>query len=152
MALAFPVSQLWSAVARAKRRVPFQDQIDRLRASGIALPETIVTRLRQSGSLESYESDPYRGILAAMADPDDGDAAAPSRFFYLDTETIEAGGDYVALATKMVAISGGSLTATGLKDRRGRERSLLASILEDRTCSCSVWTAIRSRGSKRISV
>jgi hypothetical protein len=116
MALAFPVSQLWSAVARAKRRVPFQDQIDRLRASGIALPETIVTRLRQSGSLESYESDPYRGILAAMADPDDGDAAAPSRFFYLDTETIEAGGDYVALATKMVAISGGSLTATGLKD------------------------------------
>jgi hypothetical protein len=33
MALAFPGSLLWSAVARAKRRVPFQDQIDRLRAS-----------------------------------------------------------------------------------------------------------------------
>lgn len=116
MAIAFPGSLLWSARTRAKRRVPVQDQIHRLRASGIALPEPIAARLRESGSLESYESDPYRGILAAIADPEDGDGPPPRNFFYLDTEAIDAVGDYVALATKMIAISEGTLAATGLKD------------------------------------
>jgi hypothetical protein len=113
--LAFPISLLWSATHR-KRAVPFDDQIDRLRAAGFDLPDSIVAELQQSASRETCEREPYRAILVALADQDDDHTAPPGHFFYLDTEAIEADGDYVALARKMIAISQGTLTATELTD------------------------------------
>ena len=76
---------------------------------------SVVARLQQSGSVETYERDPYRAVLAAIADEDEV-AAPPRNFFYLDTEAIGTTGDYVSVAEQMVAISRGTLTATGLKD------------------------------------
>ena len=115
--LAFPVSLVWSAATRAKRAVPFAEQITALKACGVDLPDSVVARLLQSGSVDAYERDPYRAVLADLADADEDEVVAPpGNFFYLDTEAIGATGDYVAVAAQMVAISRGTLTATGLRD------------------------------------
>ena len=111
----FPVSLLWSAATRGKRAVPFGEQVDALKACGVDIPDSVVARLQQSGSVEVYEHDPYRAVLAAIAE--EGEVATPPRnFFYLDTEAIGATGDYVAVADQMLTISRGTLTATELND------------------------------------
>jgi hypothetical protein len=114
LGLGFPVSLVWSAVTR-KRAVPFAEQVNALKACGVDIADSVVARLQQSGSVEAYERDPYRAVLAAIADEDEV-PAPPRNFFYLDTEAIGATGDYVSVAEQMVAISRGTLTATGLKD------------------------------------
>ena len=72
--------------------------------------------------MEQYEREPYIGILVDMADDDE---APPRRdFFYLDTESIQTSGDYVAVATQMIAISAGTLTAMALNDEiNAREKT-----------------------------
>lgn len=104
----------------APTRIPLEEQLATLAECGIRLkPEFSIDTLLESFPREQYEESPYAGVVLRLGGELERGPWTPlsNNIWHLDTECIEAPGDYAHVAERMRDLAQGELPIENIRDR-----------------------------------
>ena len=119
----------------SRKKSTIEEQLEVLSRSGISPNENFsVHQLISVSGRELFEESPFIYLLCALGDESEFEPHLPfsNNVWHLDTECIEAHGDYIRIARRMALLAGDALKLQSLEDRVDIEqgRASLSFILE----------------------